>query len=82
MNIDQCTELFKWMTLINISVFIVSALLSMILKKVVSKMHGKLFGIDESIVSVVGYGYLGVYRIFILVFNLVPYVSLLLVKQQ
>lgn len=80
MTLEQITELFKWMSIINICLFIISSILSMILKKVVCKMHGKLFGIDESKISVVLYGYLGVYRIFILVFNLVPYFSLLIVK--
>ena len=52
----------------------------MALKKTVCKMHGKLFGIDEGKVSVVLYCYLGVYRIFILIFNIVPYLSLLILK--
>ncbi len=80
MTLIQLTELFKWMSIINICLFIVSAILTMFLKKVVCKMHGKLFGIDESKISVVLYGYLGIYRIFILVFNLVPYCSLLILK--
>ncbi len=80
MTLDQLTELFKWMTIINIGLFIVNSLLIIVLKKVVCKMHGKLFGIDESKVSIIVYGYLGIYRISILVFNLVPYFSLLILK--
>lgn len=80
MTLDQLTELFGWMTVINVGVFVLSALLGMVLRTVVAKMHGKLFGVDEDKVSIVGYGYLGVYRIFILVFNIVPYVSLLIVS--
>jgi hypothetical protein len=68
------------MTIINIGLFILSALLIMVLKKTVCKMHGKLFGIDEGKVPIVLYGYLGTYRIFIIVFNLVPYLSLLILK--
>ncbi len=80
MTLDQLTELFKWMTIINIGIFISSSLLSMVLRKIVCKMHGKLFGIDEGKVSIVLYGYLGVYRIFVIVFNIVPYLSLLILK--
>ena len=80
MTLDQLTELFQWMTIINICLFIISSLLTMALKKTVCKMHGKLFGIDEGKVSVVLYCYLGVYRIFILIFNIVPYLSLLILK--
>lgn len=80
MNLDQLTELFKWMTLINIGLFVFSAVLSMALKKIVSKMHGKLFGIEENKVSVVVYGYFGIYKIAIIIFNIVPYISLLLIN--
>lgn len=80
MTQDQLTELFKWMTIINIVIFMSSALLGMVLRETVCKMHGKLFGIDEGKVSIVLYGYLGVLRIFVIVFSLVPYVSLLIMK--
>jgi hypothetical protein len=80
MTLDQITELFKWMTIINIGIFVISAVLSMVLRKIVCKIHGKLFGIEEDKVSIVVYGYFGVYRIAILVFNLIPYLSLLLIK--
>jgi hypothetical protein len=80
MTLDQLTELFKWMTIINIVIFMSSALLGMVLRETVCKMHGKLFGVDESKVSIVLYGYLGVLRIFVIVFSIVPYVSLLIMK--
>ena len=80
MTIDQLFELFKWMTIINACIFMFSSLLGMVLKKTVGKMHGKLFEINEEHVSIVNYGYLGLYRIFILVFNIVPFLSLLILK--
>jgi|GEM_PF-483409 len=80
MTLDQLTELFKWMTIIHIVIFVSSALLSMILRKTVCKMHGKLFGIDEGKVAVVLYGYLGVLRIFVIVFSIVPFLSLLILQ--
>ncbi len=79
MSLDALTELFKWMTIINACVFVLSAILSISLKNFVGKIHGALFGIDAGKVPLVLYGYMGAYRIFILVFNLVPYVSLLII---
>ena len=81
MPLDQLTELFKWMTILNIGIFITSALLGMVLRDLVCRMHGKLFGIDEGQVSIVLYGYLGVLRIFVIVFSIVPYISLLILRQ-
>jgi hypothetical protein len=81
MTLDQLTELFKWMTILNIAIFITSALLGMALRQLVCRMHGRMFGIDEAQVSVVLYGYLGVLRIFVIVFSIVPYLSLLILRQ-
>lgn len=80
MTLEQLTELFKWMTIINIGIFIISSVLSMVFRRIVCTIHGKLFGLEEDKVSLVVYGYFGVYKIAILVFNLVPYISLLLIK--
>ncbi len=80
MNLDQLTELFKWMTIINISLLLLSTMLIMMLKNVVAKYHGKLFGIKEESVALMAYGYLGVFKVLIIVFVLVPYISLILIK--
>jgi len=75
-NLDQLTEFFKWMTIINIGLLVLSSVLIMILKNVKCKMHGKLFGIKQEGVVVVAYGYLEMYRVLVIVFNIVPYISL------
>lgn len=80
MTLDQLTELFKWMTIINVSLLILSSILGIVLKDLVGRMHGKLFGVQEDQVALVGYGYLGMYRVLVLVFNIVPYLSLLFIN--
>lgn len=80
MPLEQLLALFKWMTIINVSIFIASSILAIVLKNTVNEMHGKLFGIEKTTVARVHYGYLGAYRIFILVFNIVPYISLVIIK--
>ena len=80
MNLDQLTEFFKWMTIINIVLLVLSSVTTMILKNVMCKKHSKLFGIKEESVALVAYGYLGRYKVLVLVFNIVPYISLLLIK--
>ena len=80
MNLDQLTELFKWMSIINICILILTSVLIMLLKNIMYKLHGKLFEIKEDNVALVSYQYLGMYKILILVFNITPYISLLLIK--
>ena len=79
MTLEQITDLFKWMTIINIGILVLSSVLIMVLRNVMCKMHGKMFGIKEDSVAVVAYGYLGMFKVLVIVFNLVPYISLVLI---
>jgi membrane protein YdbS with pleckstrin-like domain len=76
MSLDQLTELLMWMTVVNVVVLVLSSVLVMVLRNTMCRAHAKLFGIKEDEVALVAYGYLGVYRLLVLVFNIVPYVSL------
>lgn len=80
MNLDQLAELFKWMAIINIGLLLFSSVLVIVLKNVMGKLHGKLFGIKEESVSIMAYGYLGMFKVLIIVFIIVPYISLLIIK--
>ncbi len=80
MNIDQLTEFFKWMAIINVLFFLLSFVLVMTLNNVMGKLHGKLFNIKKENVSLMAYGYLGMFKVLIIIFILVPYISLLLIK--
>ena len=80
MNLDQITEMFKWMTIINVVVLILSFVLIVALRKFMCRIHGRMFGITEDKVAALAYGYLGIYRLLVLVFNIVPYVALVIIK--
>ena len=76
MTLDQIKELFKWMTLINIGILIFSTIMIVLLKSFIAEFHGKLFGIGPDAIASITYGYLGLLKALILVFNLVPYLAL------
>ncbi len=76
MNVDQLTEFFKWMTLINIGLLIFSSVIIMALKKVVYRMHGQMFSLAEDKIALVVYWYLGMFKVLIIVFCIVPYLAL------
>lgn len=80
MSLEQITELFKWMTMLNVSFLILSFLLVMLLKNIIFKLHAKLFSITEEKVAVATYGYLGMYRLFVIFFNIVPYIALIIIE--
>lgn len=80
MNLEQITDLFKWMTIINIGLLLFSTLLIMLVKNIMCRMHAKLFGVKEDQVAIVAYSYIGIFKLLIIVFNVVPYISLLLIR--
>lgn len=82
MNIERVTEFFKWVTIINVALFMVNAILILLLRKTLFRMHGKMFGIAEENIAIVIYSWLGLYKIMILVFSIVPFVALLIMGQQ
>jgi len=81
MNIEQLTEFFKCLTIINVGLFMINAVLIILMRKLVCKMHGKMFGITEENIAIILYSWLGLYKIMILIFNIVPYVALILMGQ-
>ena len=77
MNIEQLIELFKWMTIISVGLLLFSTVAVVLLKNIYSQWHGKLFGISEKNIALMAYGYLGMFKVLIIIFIIVPYLSLL-----
>lgn len=82
MNIEQATEFFKWLTIINVGLFMVSVVLILLMRKIICRMHSRMFGISEEAISIVLYSWLGLYKVMIWVFNIVPFVALIIMGQK
>lgn len=80
MNSDHLIEFFKWMSIINLGLFVFSTLIVMALRSLVVKIHSKMFGLSETQILNNIYSYLGMFKLLIIVFNLVPYISLLIIQ--
>jgi len=81
MSMEQIIEFFKWMTIINIGLLLFSTLAVMALKTLMLSMHSKMFGVTETQISVAVYAYLGLFKVLIIVFNIVPYLALLMINK-
>ena len=79
MNSDHLIEFFKWMSIINLGLFVFSTLIVMALRSLVVKIHSKMFGLSETQILNNIYSYLGMFKLLIIVFNLVPYIILLII---
>jgi len=76
MTIEAIRTFFGWCTIINIGIFMLQSILIIALRGAASRIHGKMFNIDEKYTSQAYFQYLGQYKIAIIVFNLVPYFAL------
>ena len=65
-----------WCTLINIGIYLFSALFIFIFKKFTTNIHSNMSGVDPAELPALYFNYLGNFKIGILLFNLAPYVAL------
>ena len=79
MDIQTITAFFKWCTIINVALFFLSAIMIMVASDFIYSTHGQLFHMPREAFNVALYAFLGLYKIIILVFNLVPFIALLIV---
>ena len=76
MDIETVREFLGWCTVINLGVFFLAMIKLLAIRDWASKVHAKMFQIDDASVRQVYFQYLAYYKIAILVFNLVPYIAL------
>jgi Family of unknown function (DUF6868) len=80
MTIDIAREFFLWCTIINAVMFFVSFIMMMLMRKFIYKYHGRWFDLPDAKLSSSMYKMLGFYKILIIVFNLVPYLALVIIS--
>jgi len=80
MTIEQLTEFFKWMTIINLGLFLLSFLVTSILRNTITNLHAKIFAVEAGRVSEILYILFGFYKVMIIVFCFVPFVALLMLQ--
>jgi len=79
MDTQTLTSFFMWCTIINGGLLIFWSTVFMAAPDVVYRTQRKWFPIPRETFDVVMYAFLGLFKIVFLVFNVVPYVALLIV---
>lgn len=78
MNLEILKTFFGWMTLLNLGFYIWTAVMCVIAKGFLIRVSGRMFGVDEKTGQAIIYGYVGMYKLLFIVFNLVPWLALTL----
>ncbi len=76
MTTEALTELLGWVSVVNIAVFTFATLMLIVMREAISKIHAKLFGLDETDLSRAYFQYLAQYKIAIIMLNIAPYIAL------
>jgi hypothetical protein len=79
MDIQIITTFFMWCTIINGSILTLWAGFSIFAPDLVFRTQSKWFPIPRETFNVLIYSFFGLYKIVFLVFNVVPYIALLVV---
>ena len=80
MTIDQIQQLLMWCSIINMGLLLYSTVMITALHGFICRIHAKMFRISEETASNTLYWYLGIWKIAIILFNIVPWVALYLVE--
>lgn len=75
-EINEITLFLGWCLIINVCIFVFTLLLITIFKGILTKINQKLFAIQPPELARLYFKYLSNYKLGILIFNLVPYLSL------
>jgi hypothetical protein len=79
MDIQTLTTFFMWCTIINGALLLLGITMFILAPDLVCRTQSKWFPIPRETFNVVFYSFLGLFKIIFLVFNVVPYVALLIV---
>ncbi len=79
MDIQTLTTFFMWCTIIDVALFAWATAWCTLAPDLTYRIQSKLFPIPRETYNVIIYAFLGVFKIFIIVFNVVPYMTLLIV---
>jgi len=76
MSTESIREFLGWCTAINLGFFIFATVKILVIRDWASKIHAKMFKIDEESVRQIYFQFLVIYKVAFVVLNLVPYVAL------
>jgi hypothetical protein len=78
MNISILKSFLLWCTIINAGLLMLTFLMFAFAGNLIYRVHTIWFPMSKETFSVVLYSFLGLYKIFFIMFNLVPYVALVI----
>ena len=79
MDIEMLTKFFMWCTILNLGLLMLSFLILAFSGDFVYKMHSRWFPMPREAFSRILYSFIGMYKIIVFVFNVVPWAVLAII---
>jgi len=79
MDAEMARDFFLWCGIINMGLLLLSVVLCSTMTGFVYRVHGKMFPLSKEAFDIAIYSFLGLYKILIFVFNIVPFAALCIV---
>jgi len=79
MDITTVKMFFMWCTIINVGLLILTSLACIFLNEFSYRMNHLVFSISREAFNTILCSFIALFKIFVIVFNLVPYVALAII---
>lgn len=79
MNVQALTAFFMWCTIINAALLVISSLMFLAMPDWIYRKHSGIFPISREAFDIIIYSFLGFFKIMFFMFNLVPWIALLII---
>ena len=79
MDIPSIRAFFMWCTIIDVGFLILTILICAGAGDWIYRMHSRWFPLSKEAFNTVIYSWIGLLKIFIIIFNLVPYLALVII---
>ncbi len=79
MTLELVRDTLLWCTVINFALLMVWFVGFLVARDWIRRLHGKWFRLSEESFDAIHYAAMAIFKLLIVVFNLVPYIALLIV---
>lgn len=76
MEIEALTRFFMWCSILNVGLLVFAFLITAFAGDFIYRIHSRWYPMPRETFNVVLYSFIGAYKIFVYVFNIVPWIAL------
>ncbi len=82
MDMQTLQSFFMWCTIINFALLMFSFVMILAVRSWAFKIHSKMFKISEPAFNTSIFAFMGLYKMFVMIFNLIPWIALAILNAQ